>query len=311
MKTYTPKPVRLPDTTAFTDEGNPYSVEQWQRFEPRPVPPTDWRAVGLRAVVALVLLLTSASVIWSTHTIGLVLHGGFGYGAAVVFDLSWATCLLVEPLVLHDDENLALVRRVGWALLAATMGVLFWRGAQTGDWALAVGGALVSAVAKVLWVVVMRCFEPKLSEQDRVDVAADLSKAARAKRKADLDAQTARAQAYADARRASVLPDTPVVTAEQVPALVPNQVPPAIDWSDVETAPAQVGPGSEPVPALVPVAQHFGTDVTGRTELLRNLIGTGTTEVPELRSLVQDAGFAAPSSEYIRRLIRTTTTKEI
>lgn len=59
-----------------------------------------------------------------------------------------------------------------------------------------------------------------------------------------------------------------------------------------------------PVP-LVPSGASYGTDVPGRTELLRNLIGTGIADTAELRNQVQAAGFLAPADSYIRRLVRT------
>jgi hypothetical protein len=308
VKTYTPKPVRLPDAVRHTDEGNPYTEPQWQRFEPRPVPPLNLRRAGELAVVGLAFALMVAAAAWSTVSIGVVLRGGVGYAVAGVFDVGWGVCLLLENLFLHDDDRLRLIRRTGWGLLAFTMAVLFARGAVEHNWLLAVAGCAGSGFAKAVWYVTMRCLEPDLTHDDKVNIRADRSRAQRAALRADMDADAARRTAYADARRAALLPPVPVaaesVTAEQVPNLADAE----IDWSELEesvTAPAQVTAGSE-VPNEVPavVRNQFGTDVRNRSELLRNLIAAGTTDTAELRASVEDAGFAAPSPEYVRRLVR-------
>lgn len=153
-----------------------------------PVLPRNWDSVALRVVVGLVGVLTLASIVWSTWSIGSLLHGGPGYLAAGVFDLAWAVSLALEYLGRFDAEKRKFSTRLGWVLLLATMGLIFWHGMTLHSVGMAVGGAAVSAFAKILWLGVMKHVHRELSPEDSQWVAAQIS-AANAK------------MAVADARR--------------------------------------------------------------------------------------------------------------
>ncbi|MCW2901860.1 MAG: hypothetical protein JWO67_4125 [Streptosporangiaceae bacterium] len=142
-----------------------------------PILPRNWNGIAVRAAVGLVLTLTMISVVWSTASIGSLLGGGIGFGAAVVFDFAWAVCLLLEYLARFDQEKRAFPIRLGWALLVATMGAIFWHGWVSGSIPMAVAGASVSAVAKVLWLGIMKYVNRDLSPEDAQWVAAQISAA--------------------------------------------------------------------------------------------------------------------------------------
>ncbi|MFF4484705.1 hypothetical protein ACFY1A_48260 [Streptomyces sp. NPDC001520] len=200
----------------------PYTV-------PVPVVPRDWDVIAIRAAVGLVLTLTAAAVVWSTVSIGDLLGGGVvGLAAAAVFDLAWAVNVLMEYLARFDPKKRTFAKILGWVLLPATMGALFWHGFNADNIALAVVGAGVSLVAKVLWLGVMRFIDRDLSPEDQAWVEAEVSKA---------NAKLAvggvrRMAARADARAAAEL-----MAAERIRSQVAElsaPVPPASDEVYVE-----------------------------------------------------------------------------
>ncbi|MFI1394083.1 hypothetical protein [Streptomyces sp. NPDC020681] len=141
-----------------------------------PVLPRDWDKAAIRAASTLVLALTAVAVVWSTVSIGSLLGGGVGYAAAVVFDVSWLVVLIVEWMARFNAKKREVPRTVGWLLVAGAAGAIFWHGMETGTVALAVVGAAVSVVSKVLWLVVMGFVHRDLSPADAQWVAAEMSK---------------------------------------------------------------------------------------------------------------------------------------
>ncbi|MGY3340963.1 hypothetical protein ACVW0K_007156 [Streptomyces filamentosus] len=144
---------------------------------PVPVLPRDWDVLAVRAGVTVVGVLTTVAVVWSTVSIGALLGGGIGFAAAVVFDLAWIVNVLLEYLSRFDADKRAFAKKLGWGLLAATMGAILWHGLLLGNVALGVVGAGVSLFAKVLWMGIMKFINRDLSEADRHWVAAEVSKA--------------------------------------------------------------------------------------------------------------------------------------
>lgn len=163
-------------TVQHTVDGTTNSVTE--PYEVRvPVLPADWDQRAIKAAVAVVILLTTVAVVWSTFSIGALLDGGIGYAAAGVFDAAWIVNVLLEYLARFDPKKRAFSKKLGWALLAATMGAILWHGLLVGSVALGVVGAAVSLFAKVLWMGVMRFINRDLSARDQQWVAAEISKA--------------------------------------------------------------------------------------------------------------------------------------
>ncbi|MGW4545501.1 hypothetical protein ACWEN4_03870 [Streptomyces violaceorubidus] len=201
MKLRTPTPRREPVTVTRPD-GSTFQTTRTVEFAPVPVPPRDWDLISTRVAVGAVLALTAVAVAWSTWSIGALLHGGMGFLAALVFDLSWATCLILEWKARYDADKRSFPRALGWLLLVVTMGAIFWHGAP--DWRLAVVGALTSAVAKVLWLGIMKHIDRELSQRDRDDLADRLSRAHVRQAVALVDRQTLRVDAHTEALRRSL-----------------------------------------------------------------------------------------------------------
>lgn len=160
--------------------------------------PRNWQLIALRGAVTTVLLLTLVTVAWSTYSIGSLLGGGFiGFAAAVIFDLGWAVALILEYLARNDRSKRAFPKRLGWGLLAVTMGAILWHGLLDGHVEMGVIGAFVSAFAKLLWLGVMKYVNADLTPEDEQWVAHEMS-AARAKLAvASVRRQAARAEMIA------------------------------------------------------------------------------------------------------------------
>jgi len=142
-----------------------------------PVLPPDWDSRAIKAASALVLALTVVAIVWSTVSIGQLLQGGAGYAAAVLFDVSWLTVLILEWLGRFDPAKRKFARNMGFVLVGATAGAIFWDGMLRGSTALAVVGAAVSVIAKLLWMAIFKHVDKPLSDEDRQWVDAEISKA--------------------------------------------------------------------------------------------------------------------------------------
>jgi hypothetical protein len=162
-----------------------------------PILPRDWDRTALKTVAGMVMALTIVAVSWSTVSIGAILHGGVGYAAAAMFDVSWGAVLIFEWLSRFDPDKRRFAQRLGIVLVVITAGSLFWHGLLLHSWALAAIGALISVVAKLLWLGVFRHVERNLAPADRQWVAAELSKANAKLAIAGVRRQAATAEAHA------------------------------------------------------------------------------------------------------------------
>jgi hypothetical protein len=169
-----------------------------QNFSERvPKLPRDWDQLAVKAASGLVLTLTLVAITWSTTSIGALLHGVVGYAAASLFDVAWLVNVLLEWLSRFDRRKRRFSRVLGWALLACTMGAIFWHGMLSHSIALAVVGAAVSLFAKTLWLGIMRFIDRDLSDLDQQWVEAEVSKANAQLAVASVRRQVARAEARA------------------------------------------------------------------------------------------------------------------
>ena len=143
-----------------------------------PVVPKDWDAIAMSAVRAGTTLAVLGAMAWSTVSIGDLLSRvapvWTAYTVAGVFDLAWIVCMILEWLARNDPERASLPRKAGWAALAISMGLIGLHGwvldhldGVEGALGVGIGGALVSAIAKSMWSVVMDFGAVELSEEDR------------------------------------------------------------------------------------------------------------------------------------------------
>jgi hypothetical protein len=152
------------------DVPEPYTVRT-------PKVPMDKDRLALIGVSSLVLVLTLVAIVWSTYSIGQLLGGGPGYAAGAVFDVAWLSVLLLEWLARFDPAKREFPRKVGWALALVAAGAIYLEGQLAGGWQMALVGAAVSIVAKVLWWAVFKHIDKDLAPGDAAWVAAEMSKA--------------------------------------------------------------------------------------------------------------------------------------
>lgn len=255
-----------------------------------PVLPADWDSRAIKAASALVLVLTLVAIVWSTVSIGALLQGGAGYAAAVLFDVSWLTVLILEWLGRFDPAKRKFARNLGFVLVGITAGAIAWHGALLGSVALAVVGAAVSVIAKLLWMAIFRHVDKPLSDEDRQWVDAEISKAnaklavAGVRRRVAVAEVQARAEILAAEQLLNQLDDD-ANTAEQViddeepvPALAsPNTVRKPIEpaLSIAELARQQITSGAsnkdavDEILRVRPDANHESVQATVRREARR------------------------------------------
>ncbi|MFF8264065.1 hypothetical protein [Streptomyces virginiae] len=142
-----------------------------------PKVPMDKDRLALIGVSGLVLVLTLVAIVWSTYSIGQLLGGGPGYAAGAVFDVAWLSVLLLEWLARFDPAKREFPRKVGWALALVAAGAIYLEGQLAGGWEMALVGAAVSIVAKILWWAVFKHIDKDLAPGDAAWVAAEMSKA--------------------------------------------------------------------------------------------------------------------------------------
>lgn len=133
------------------------------------VPPHDWDRTILRAVTGAAVVVTALSVAWTTAGIGALLAPAvpapIAYGAAVIFDTAWLSCQALEWLERYDPKRATVARGAGWAALALAVTAVVAHGVVSGDAVAGSVGAAVSAIAKGLWVVVLRHYTVPLGER--------------------------------------------------------------------------------------------------------------------------------------------------
>lgn len=258
--------------------GHPEMVSQ-QYEEKVPVPPRDWDQISTKAGFGMVGVLTMISIVWSTVSIGSLLGGGIGFMAALLFDISWAVCLILEWKSRYDSKKRAFPRNLGWVLLAVTMLFIGWHGVQANNLPLAVIGACVSLFAKVLWLGIMKHVDRDLSDDHRKWVEAQVSKAHAMMAVAEVQRQVARMQDDAAAHKLAIewsrngfkvddlqfapAPSMPVMSTGQHATSMPDMERPVLDSTDEQlVAPdEQLASSSQQVlaPTLYSVPTGGGT----------------------------------------------------
>jgi hypothetical protein len=200
--------------TRTTEHLVPHTVDGKTRMVPvkvdTPAPPRDWDHLVLNGVTGIAAVVLTASVVWSTASIGDLLARAViepaAYGAAIVFDLAWIACMAVEWLARYDEERAALPRRAGNVALLVAMLAIGAHGKVSGFWEVGIVGALVSGLAKGLWTVVLQHQTPPLDERTRAWIRAELADAGASLSLIPVRRQLQRAQAQVDAERTALGP---------------------------------------------------------------------------------------------------------
>ncbi|GAQ52082.1 hypothetical protein [Streptomyces acidiscabies] len=224
-----------------TVDGETEYVEDTQYIEV-PVPPRDWDALVRTAVTIGAVVLVTASLVWTTTSVGGLLAMAtiavVAYAAGIAFDASWILCMGAEWLLRYDPDRAAVPRRAGHVALAISMGAVYAHGQLSGEWVVGAVGAAVSALAKGGWMIAMRVHARPLDPRTQQWVA---------KRRAAVDGQLAmipvrrelqRGRALIDAEQRSLAdggsadPDRPDESADDPDADVLTIQPGAVTTKD-------------------------------------------------------------------------------
>ncbi|MFC7825619.1 protein transporter Sec31 [Streptomyces sp. NPDC057375] len=263
----------------------PYEVEV-------PVPPKDWDSIVLNAVMAATCLVVMGAVAWSTVSIGDLLSEAaplwVSYLVAGVFDLAWITCMATEWLSRYDTNKAKLPKVAGWVALAVSMGAIFTHGNMAGSFWVGVFGAVVSALAKGMWLVVMRHTAKDLDGKARQWVEAETAEVNAQLAMAAVTRQLNRTRARAADELAAIgQPSTLVVerAAEHEQAEHPEQpARPVLAKTEQPTS----------TPRLAGDEQRASTP--SMAELAREQLASGASRPDVVASILQAIPTAKPDS---------------
>jgi len=256
VKTRTEQRTRMVE---YTVNGTTRSVPETYSVEVA-VAPRDLDRVALRAAVLMTTAVVLGSVIWSTVSIGSLLSASAPSWAAFlvagVFDLAWITCLTVEWLSRYEPAKAALPRRAGWGALFLSMSAITIHGYEQGALIVGVVGALVSAIAKGMWLVLMRYTVRELLPVQQAWVDGELADVHAQKALATVQRQLMRTQDATNAERLALNASRPVETTVEVqrPSVEETATPVALPSTVVEktATPVEVQRPAVETPVALP-----------------------------------------------------------
>lgn len=256
---------------------------------PHHVPdPRDWDHIALTAATIAAALLVLAAVAWSTAGAGDLLARaapvGIAYLAAAAFDLVWIICMTLEWVARYDNERAALPRNAGHVALAVAMAVLAVHGWKEDSFVVGVVAALVSALAKGVWTLVLRAHARPLDAHTVLWLR---------KRQARLGAQAALAAQLRHMQRIAA-PAPARITVDRVADTDPDADPDGPDQ-------AHRGPDADPLPTL--------TGPVRVKDAVRTAVDSGIRDPDAVLRYVQKTADANASPETVSRYLRGLTPK--
>jgi hypothetical protein len=143
-----------PTIRPVTRNGRTHYVE-----EPPARPPLTPDEIILRAVTVATGIVVTGALIWSTVAVGAMLDtlapAWAAYMIAAVFDLTWIVAMATEYVLRFEPHRQKVPKALGWLALAVSMAAIFTHGALLNARWIGMFGALVSALAKGLWWLLM------------------------------------------------------------------------------------------------------------------------------------------------------------
>ncbi|MFF9088625.1 hypothetical protein ACF1BE_19775 [Streptomyces sp. NPDC014991] len=266
----------------------PYSIggKTHMVAPPRPTLPRSLDRILLGVIVAACTLLLVAVIVWATANIGALLAGMVApwaaYGAASAFNVAWIICLGLEWVDRHNPQQAKGPRRAGWMFLALEMIAVGVHGHREGALAVGVVGAVVSAIVKTVWTLLLRRYATPLdpmtqqwADQERAQLAAE-----RGLLHVQADAMHARAQLVE--QRAALgldgVPYRPVPQLEAAPAAMPAAPPAApaatpVPAGHVYGAAPAAAPVEDPVQLARIIDAALDRDGLNKADMVRAVIG--------------------------------------
>jgi hypothetical protein len=195
----------------------PHTIDGTTRMVPDdvhtdiPLPPRDWDRLGLNVVTGIVALALLGCVGFSTASIGDLLNrvtpAPAAYGAAILFDLVWIGCTIIEWLGRYTPDRVRKAKAGGYLSLAVAMGAVAAHGWLAGNAATGIVGAVVSGLAKGLWAVSLDYQAAPLSRRDAAFFEQELSEAAVELARVPVRRRVTRARMLAEAEQRALEAD--------------------------------------------------------------------------------------------------------
>jgi hypothetical protein len=250
-----------------------------------PAPPRDWDQLVRTAVTVGAIVLVTASLAWTTASIGdllsIVTIAVVAYAAAVAFDASWIMCMGVEWLLRYDPERAKVARRAGRWALAVSMGAVFAHGYLIADtWVIGAVGAVVSALAKGGWSMAMRVHARPLDPRTQQWVNA---------RRAKVDGQLAMIPIRRELQRGQAL-----VEAEQR----------SLGGAAEENGSADPDQSGQPADSPAPDPQPAVTGPMTIKDAVRTALDSGIREPDRVLAYVRTVADANAKPDTVSRYIR-------
>ncbi|MFI9339988.1 protein transporter Sec31 [Streptomyces sp. NPDC052773] len=250
-----------------------------------PAPPRDWDQLVRTAVTVGAIVLVTASLAWTTASIGDLLSAVtiavVAYAAAVAFDASWIMCMGVEWLLRYDPERAQVARRAGRWALAVSMGAVFAHGYLIADtWVIGAVGAVVSALAKGGWSMAMRVHARPLDPRTQQWYA---------KRRAAVDGQLAMIPLRRELQRGQAL-----VEAEQR----------SLGGAAEESGSADPDQSGQSVDSPAPDPHPTAAGPMTIKDAVRTALDSGIREPDRVLAYVRTVADANAKAETVQRYIR-------
>jgi hypothetical protein len=292
--------VNTPTVRPVTRNGRTHYVEQ-----PVALPPLTPDEIIMRGVGAATAVVVTGALIWSTVSVGAMLTqlapAWAAYMIAGIFDLAWIVAMAMEYVLRFEPGRQKVPKTIGWLALLASMAAIFTHGALLDKPWIGAFGALVSALAKGLWWLLMYVTARRLDRDTQAWLTLELgeiharraeqnalAKVRREREKYALDQPADPPTAQLD--RAPVQPQsTPVQSVEPAADQPVNQIETTPEPAPVQPVQTAVNRPDRPTQPIQPEDQV--------TELLRRLkLGEHITKPTAAKIL------GVPESTAYRRL---------
>ncbi|MHB9857639.1 hypothetical protein [Streptomyces sp. YIM S03343] len=143
-----------PALRPVTRNGRTHYVE-----EPAKLPPLTPDEMIMRGVGAATAIVVTGALIWSTVSVGAMLDrvapAWAAYMIAAIFDLTWIVAMATEYVLRFEPARQRVPKTLGWITLGISMSAVFTHAALLNARWIGLFGALVSALAKGLWWLLM------------------------------------------------------------------------------------------------------------------------------------------------------------
>lgn len=146
--------MNTPTVRPVTRNGRTHYIEQ-----PAKLPPLTLDEIILRVVAVATAVVVLGALIWSTVSVGGMLHtvapAWAAYMIAGIFDVGWIVAMALEYVLRFEPHRQRVPKTIGWLTLLTSMAAIFTHGALLDHPWIGAFGALVSAIAKGLWWLLM------------------------------------------------------------------------------------------------------------------------------------------------------------